>query len=942
MNAPYVCMRCSRRIIFYAHCQLRQSSFIPHDTPTGQGNGVDLPPPGERSNDGTSSKLSKQPDQGTSVGLQGLQNQRIPTDVDRFLKSLFTSNQNQLLPTRSRYSRKEIAPAKTSIAPVEKAIVTSERKPGHDTDVPTIEASPILVSEYPKKSKEKQNRVEVEAFAITQQLVDLQRRLHDESATLEETWQSCDEIIKSHSWKANIRSEKLKGTRSFAIFRDLLREITRRRSISVNGKIIFPVDVIAAYQFGRVLKFWWHDLLWIQLGNILKASQKKDVKEAHNSDAREFEALLQDILQVWKAFMQAYYSFSETGSPLTSKLSGSSLIRFKRSRRGSISAQKELGSWGGLSLIADHKGITPVLPRLLSQRFEALLGTADCGSKLKHVASAAVLTLHYVKVFKAEHPSQSGLLADAEPFVEFLTRVAQDSDWDCPNFKVCLSDVAVATELVDRAAIDWARSPVNAVRNSVLVQDPLVGLRKEEGFTWTEQRIERLFRDLNHIKDSSDATEAAKLWRRVKPVFNPTLLKNAETRNQVFARFLSTLLAARQNEQAIDVWNHMINTGHKPGLNHWNAMMHGCNVSKDFSSLSGIWSNMLRANVQPDNELWATYIHGVIKANKWQQGLGLLEQLGREWKLPKINTLTPSLGPVHGALSGLLQIGRKGMLSTVIDWARSQGLQPTVHTYNILLRPLARSGTPQEIRAHLETMMKNSCQPDIFTYNMILNGLVHSEHSPFYKLTKEEQNASIESLLKDLRTNNMEPTPHTYNAVLNGLLDSRYHDPNIPAARSIINHMHAAGIYPSPHTHVIVLSYYFSLSPPDLAAIDSLLHTLLHNPSTAPKNLDHIFYDRLIVEFAKIDEYEKALRFMRKMVGEGKAPSWASLLSLLRSLRRAEEWDLCAEVVDGIESGEIMRWGGDRRGGSVYSEFLGEVDDLRLRGVIPGTYECEG
>ncbi|KAL9103869.1 MAG: hypothetical protein Q9163_001147, partial [Psora crenata] len=866
MSRAYIHSKCSPRVFYFAQQRLRQASFVSLGKATGQDNHSGLSPPRVNVEDGETPNLRQTSGQRSPNGIGPSQKQQTLKDVDQTLESLFASNQVHP-PARSRYSRKP------SALTGDRKALSSEMSVGRMSELesrpligaPAIALNPPPASRYSRRPIEQAEHLEAKLSNIAEQLLDLQRQLDDESASLEEIWHCCDKIIESPLWKENVRSRILQREDIFSVFQTILREVTRRRSIEVNAMSLSPVNILAAYRRNGAIKFWWHEVLWIQLGNVLRLRAERDLEGPGDAQIIKFGALLQDILQVWMMFMQVHHQPREVEQRTTWNDSANNVLHFPSSPLVTPEAPKKLEGWQALSYMAKDGEAQPALPQQLSLRFQYLLGNATRTRKMSNVAAAAILTLHYLKVFNTVDPSRGRLLAHAEPFMRFLDRVAENVHWDCPGFEFCLQNVAVPSKAIHAARGEWACSPVNAVKSSPSVRKLSGTSMEKTPSIWDGKNIERLLSDLNHIKDSSDAAEAAKLWRRTQPTLNSRGLKDEKVRSNIFARFLTTLFAVRQQDEAVDVWNHMVNTGHKPGLNHWNAMMHGCNSIKDISSLEGIWVRMRESKVQSDNELWTTYIHGVIKAGKWQQGLQLLEQLGREWKT---NTLVPSLGPIHGALSGLLQIDKRGMLPTIVAWARSQGLRPTVHTYNILLRPLARSGTPQEIQALLETMAKDDCQPDIFTYTMILNGLVHFEHSPFHTLSQKEQDESINTLLTEMQANNINPTPHTYTTILDGLLDSKYHEPNIPAARKVISRMHTAGIHPPPHIHVILLTYYFSLSPPDLHAIDSLLHTLLHNPSTAPKNLDHVFYDRLISNFANIGEPEKALTFLKRMVAE--------------------------------------------------------------------------
>ena len=931
MSAACICLRCSPRILAHGQCQLRYRSYASLNKLGSPGDSKLLPPPGLKPHRKESFEPHNAPYQWKRQGPQEAKSRHSRKETDQVLESLFSSSQISRQPSRTRYSRQPIEPVGFSGPLVEGLEVTHEAESKSLAGTEVQDAAVTAPSpRHSKQSADEKNYVEVTTSAMFKQLLDLQRQLHDGSATLEAIWQSCATIMKSQTWKANILSKPFQSEALSSVLRDILCEIAKRRSIHVNGKNFSPVDVIGFYRRNGAIECYWQDVLWIQLGNIMNSRHDSYTKEKESTKMDNLEALLQEILRVWISFVEIQqYDYGGT--------SGMKLMRFDEVSAMHKQANQNPDRSHVLSSIATLQKPTSEAPRLLSKRFQHLLCKDPRSRRIPNLAAAAVLTLHYIEVFRAEHPSKGASLAHAQSFVDLLHLLVTNVEWDCIGLESYLTKAAVPPQLLGNLRREWARSAVGLVRTSPSARESQKMSRRRTPSQWTEKATADLFSDLNHYRDSSDAAEAVHLWHRTKPVLDLQSLKDEAIRSQVFARFLSTSFAVRQQDQALDVWNHMVKVGHKPGPAHWTAMMHGCSLSRDVSSMNSIWSNMLKAKVRPGIEIWTAYIHGMIRSGNWQQGLALLEQLGREWKSHKDSTLTKGLPPVHAALTGLIQVGRRGMLATVLDWARSQGLQPNAQTYNILLGPIARSGTTQEVQSHLETMRKDNCQPDIITYNIILNNIVHSAQSDFHALNQEDQYTTIASLLADMKVNKINPTPHTYTSILDGLLDSKLHESNVPAARKIMNHMHSAGIAPSSHIYVILLTHYFSFSPPDLPAIDSLLHTLLIDASTASKNLDHIFYDRLIANFAKIDEYERALKFLRMMVQGGKAPSWTSLVATVKSLERAGEWDLCAEVIEGVESGEIMRWAGDRLRSLGFEDFWEIVDELRRQGLISGS-----
>ncbi|KAK4693946.1 hypothetical protein P7C71_g3548, partial [Lecanoromycetidae sp. Uapishka_2] len=264
--------------------------------------------------------------------------------------------------------------------------------------------------------------------------------------------------------------------------------------------------------------------------------------------------------------------------------------------------------------------------------------------------------------------------------------------------------------------------------------------------------------------------------------------------------------------------------------------------------------------------------------------------------------------PVHAVLSALILTQRSEHNPTVIAWAESQGLQLTTYTFNILLRPLVRSGNQEHIASHLAQMQSHDCPPDVITFTIILNGLVSNPTSTFHSLSPPEQEHTILAMLSEMESHSIPSNTRTYSTLLNGLVGktdpkkAAQTIPNIPAARTILAHMAKRIIAPSPHIYTILITHYFSLTPPDLPAIDSLWASIRHGGQLS--NLDPIFYDRLIEGYANIDEYEKALAFLRRMPEQGKTPGWFALSKLVQSLSRVGEWELCEQLVHDVEDVE--------------------------------------
>ena len=160
MNAPYVCLKCSRQLV-RLQCRRRSSSFVSlgrlvdRDDDNNNTTTVQKLP----LNNGNSSAKGLPPPQRHSKVSPRYQELRKPKDVDNVLESLFTSNRgHEQASEKSRYSR-----------------------------TPKTQAQPIKTAESAISSL----RSSVEA-----RLEQLSTKLGQETAPLHKIWSECEALLR--------------------------------------------------------------------------------------------------------------------------------------------------------------------------------------------------------------------------------------------------------------------------------------------------------------------------------------------------------------------------------------------------------------------------------------------------------------------------------------------------------------------------------------------------------------------------------------------------------------------------------------------------------------------------------------------------------------------------------------------------------------------------
>ncbi|KAM0799553.1 hypothetical protein BDR22DRAFT_854554 [Usnea florida] len=511
------------------------------------------------------------------------------------------------------------------------------------------------------------------------------------------------------------------------------------------------------------------------------------------------------------------------------------------------------------------------------------------------------------------------------------------------------------------------RSLQNAGVSSEIIEKALEGLgncdsRSSSKLDWSETGQPARFQELTQAVARSDTESALHLWRRFKADLHA--VKSVGKLDQIerfYVRFLESFWALRRQEQAIEVWNHMLNSGRVPNQKHWNVMLVGCIKAQDVRSLRSIWTNMLGSGMKPDAANWLAYIQGLLECRQCEEGLHALEKLGQLWALTSPNiaankmmenkteqrnddsVLRPNTKVINAALSALIHIKRRDLIPRVLAWAKSHEIPSDIYTFNILLRPLARDFSRDAILAHLQQMDNANCTPDTATFTIILNGLV--SNPTFRTLPPQAQEDTVTSILAEMDRRSIVPSWHTYATLLDGLLvpgssirPPSSHDvtPNIPAARTILAHMAARNIRPSPHIYTILITHYFTRRPsPDLPAISALWSSI--SLSGQAHRLDNIFFDRIIEGYADHNKIAEAWKFLKMMPEQGKSPGWRALSRVLRALVGAEEWELCRVLVEDVETeGGLLRCGQGKVGARERAEFWELVDELRGSGLCWG------
>ncbi|KAL9604099.1 MAG: hypothetical protein Q9219_000687 [cf. Caloplaca sp. 3 TL-2023] len=464
-------------------------------------------------------------------------------------------------------------------------------------------------------------------------------------------------------------------------------------------------------------------------------------------------------------------------------------------------------------------------------------------------------------------------------------------------------------------------------------------------------RVTTIIKNIDRATQRYDVARVVQQWQKYRGAPENAQL-DLKSRERIYIQFLSAFVALSRQQQAVHVWNDMLQANVTPNKKHWSIMLRGCSKVHDGVSIQRVWDNMISAGVEPDLVLWTTYIHGLILAGKWLKGLKALDDLGSQWKEstggersnpgasekasqgrtfpptdPDPNN--PSLAPVQAAITALTVIQRHDLCLPLLDWAKAHSLTLTTEIFNIVLRPAVRAGDTKRVTHIFQLMEANQCPADKATYAILLNG--HMSNSSFSLLSPQEQGDSICRILDDMTANKIPVDKRTYGTIIRSLLSpERGPSNNYTAAQIVLDHMAEKGrLKPDSYIYHMLVSYHFSLDPPDIAAVETIwVRIKAERPS-----LQSVFYEKMVEGYSRVQAVERMMFFLRRIVKEGNSPRWKCLTDVLGTLIEVGEWRLVRELVEDVRDGEgrLMRYADQGITSMAKEEFWAMVESIKGR-----------
>ena len=773
------------------------------------------------------------------------------------------------------------------------------------------------------------------------EVASLEDMLYIQRVSLDDIWAKLRQVqCVRHSQHKRPAPRTMEILENTTVFRDILLAVIRQKTVHKEISPVLKVaDVIREYEEKGLMQDWWNLVFWNLLGAIAEQRQvvSREMPTGQIRDDHLEKSLLQDVLEVGQLYMNMYQGVPELHS-------GKALP--------TVSSTRISWLWRKVLRMA-------FVPTDIKQRDPGLSPPQSNPS-----ARISVLALAMTYLFLQEQRKTFYMRRLSPPelrdFSRLATAMLRDNDLSEVKLQSYTTNLDLSVTMMRSLEIEWeslrtcfrehlSSSQLETGTKSSPSSSPSKGFAKK-GSLDSEQIQSGLVRELQLAAQKRDINHASHVWGRFFEKFkelqnsrkNHDISLDKTSLGVVFAEFLNTFLSLGQLGKAIVVWNMMIESGYPPNKNHWINMLKVCVTNRDRSSLQSIWQTMLAQNLRPNNHMWTVYIRGLVMSRSWDLTLSALEEMGKSWldskndEHPPDDTESgqtdlqeqhqPSMVPINTALAGLIGFERVKTAHSVLQWAKSRGLKPDTVTYNIFLRPAVRNNQRREVTRILKEMEANDCQPDVGTFTTLLDGLFRNPTNSFQSQRPEEQEKAVSRIFEDMRDNGIVANNRTYSTILDSLLSPKQF--NLAAAGAVLAKMMELNIKPSRDIYTILVTHHFSCNPPNLIAIDRIWERIQREKTP----VDHVFYDRMIENYSRIGQVEKALGFVRLMPKLGKTPGWLALHAVLDALVHVEEWGIIKDLLkDVVDPKQFFKHG--TRGWRGEDDFWDLVNVLRARGL---------
>ncbi|KAK2395163.1 pentatricopeptide repeat-containing protein [Trifolium repens] len=282
-----------------------------------------------------------------------------------------------------------------------------------------------------------------------------------------------------------------------------------------------------------------------------------------------------------------------------------------------------------------------------------------------------------------------------------------------------------------------------------------------------------------------------------------------------------------------------------------------------------------KKNLPYDEDMFVALIEGYGRAGIVQEAVKIFQKLDKK-----------TVKSYDALFKVILRRGRYMMAKRVYNAMLREGIEPTRHTYNILLWGMFLSLRLDTAVRFYEDMKSRGIEPDVVTYNTLIHG--------YFRFKKVDE---AESLFAEMKEKNLMPTVISYTTMLKGCVDAG----RVDRAVEVFEEMKNSGIKPNAVTYTTLL--------PGLCDADKLVEAgnvlgEMVERYIAPK--DNSVFMKLINCQCKAGNLDDAVNVLKAMIRLSIPTEAGHYGVLIENFCKANVYDKAEKLLDKLVEKDII------------------------------------
>ncbi|KAL0338442.1 UNVERIFIED_CONTAM: Pentatricopeptide repeat-containing protein [Sesamum angustifolium] len=289
--------------------------------------------------------------------------------------------------------------------------------------------------------------------------------------------------------------------------------------------------------------------------------------------------------------------------------------------------------------------------------------------------------------------------------------------------------------------------------------------------------------------------------------------------------------------------------------------------------------DMPKKGLEWDEDLWVLMIDSYGQAGIVQESVKLfrkMEELGVQRSIKSYDAL----------FKVILRRGRYMMAKRYFNKMLSESIEPTRHTFNIMIWGFFLSGKVETANRFFEDMKSREITPDVVTYNTLING--------YYRVKKME---AAEKYFVEMKGRNIEPTVVTYTTLIKGYVSVD----RVDDALRLMEEMKGFGIKPNAITYSTLLPGLCDAEK--MSEAQTILREMVEK-YVAPK--DNSIFMRLISGQCKVGNLDAAADVLKAMIRLSVPTEAGHYGVLIENCCKAGEYDRAVKLLDKLIEKDII------------------------------------